>query len=115
VLAAVLAGGGGDDPRGFDPAGDQTYYLGGSYPFAPIAPSDGGWHVVDQGLGSPGDANSPHIIYLVDASPLCGRTLHAAKPDKDGNVIYKTLPPGCSVADSVDVTVAAYPSEPAGN
>jgi hypothetical protein len=97
----------------FDPAGDQTYYLGGSFPFAPIAPSDGRWHVVDQGLGSPGDVNSPHIIYLVDASPLCDRALHAAKPDAEGNVIYKTLPAGCSVADSVDVTVVAYPSESA--
>lgn len=99
----------------FDPAGDQTYYLDGSFPFAPIAPSDGSWHVVDQGLGSPGDVNSPHIIYLVEASPVCDRALHAAKPDAQGNVIYKTLPFGCSVVDSVDVTVAAYPSESAAN
>lgn len=97
----------------FDPAGDQTYYLDGTPPFGPIAPSDGSWHIVDQGLGSPGDVNTPHIIYLVEAAPQCDRALHAAKPNADGNVIYKTLPPGCSVVDSVDVTVVAYPSESA--
>ncbi|MEE4541325.1 hypothetical protein V2S66_05005 [Streptomyces sp. V4-01] len=95
----------------FDPAGDQAYFLDGTAPFAPIAPGDGSWHLVDQGIGSVGDVNTPHIIYLAEASPQCASTLRKAKPDKNGDVTFKTLPTGCTVVDSVDVTVVAYPSE----
>ncbi|MFI0938626.1 hypothetical protein [Streptomyces sp. NPDC021020] len=109
------------DPNGdtgwifdFDPTGDQAYFLNGTPPFAPIAPSDGSWHIVDQGVGSVGDVNTPHTICLVDASPACVKVLHAAKPNADDDVSFKTLPVGCSVVDSVDVTVAAYPSESPG-
>jgi hypothetical protein len=97
----------------FDPAGDQAYFLDGTAPFAPIAPGDGSWHLVDQGIGSVGEVNTPHIIYLAEASPQCAKALRTAKPDKDGDISFKTLPTGCSVVDSVDVTVVAYPSESA--
>ncbi|WUH89412.1 hypothetical protein OG900_04115 [Streptomyces sp. NBC_00433] len=96
----------------FDPTGDQAYFLDGTPPFAPIAPGDGSWHLVDQGIGSVGEVNTPHIIYLAEATPQCARALRTAKPDKDGDVSFKTLPTGCTVVDSVDVTVVAYPSEP---
>lgn len=97
----------------FDPAGDQAYFLEGTAPFAPIAPGNGSWHLLDQGIGSVGDVNTPHIIYLAEATPQCASALRKAKPDKDGNVIFKTLPTGCTVVDSVDVTVVSYPSESA--
>lgn len=97
----------------FDPEGDQAYFLDGTPPFAPIAPGDGSWHLVDQGIGTVGEVNTPHIIYLAEASPQCAKALRTAKPDKDGDVSFKTLPSGCSVVDSVDVTVVAYPSESA--
>ncbi|SHN09217.1 hypothetical protein [Actinacidiphila paucisporea] len=95
----------------FDPRGDQAYFLDGTAPYAPIAPSDGSWHIVDQGIGDVGEVNTPHIIYLAEASPQCASALRTAKPDKNGDVSFKTLPTGCTVVDHVDVTVVAYPSE----
>jgi hypothetical protein len=95
-----------------DPAGDQTYYLDSSPPFAPIAPRNGTWKTVDQSIGSPGDINTPELLYLVDATPQCTQTLTTARPDANGNVSYKTLPPGCTIADSVSLTLLSYPPTP---
>lgn len=90
---------------------DEHYYM--DYPVnsphnaAPIIVNNGSWSYNDAPIGSSGDQNQTYGITVVLASSTCTKKLKSAKPNSDGDIKFKSFPPGCKVETSVDVEVTS--------
>jgi hypothetical protein len=87
---------------------DGTYYLEFyNYPPVPIITANGGWTDTITDLGNPGDNDQDYGIAVVLASPTCTSELERAKPDRNDDIKYTSMPSGCQIEDNIDV-VATY-------
>jgi hypothetical protein len=106
VIVGTVTGLGADTLWVFDhDLGNNRYYRATD---APLEVRDGRWSFLDRPIGSgPDDVGTTFPLVVVRADPECTRTLRAAKPDADGDIVFASLPSGCVEAASVQVVMTA--------
>ena len=76
----------------YDPS-DGSYFQVNNEPLQPVG---GQWIQVDKPIGDPADeVGTVYTIVVIRATQACSDRLKAARPDEDGTVWFKPLPPGC--------------------
>ena len=71
---------------------------------SPIPIADGRWATRQGPLGAPGDEGYQFTLVAVRAAERCSQAITRPAPNKDGDVIFKTLPDGCSELGRLTVT-----------
>ena len=105
TLTGTATGLGGSRLRVFELAPDGLYYVADE---GPVPVHAGRWRFHNGTIGSGAqDVGKVFTTIAVIADAACGRTLAAAVPNGEGNVVYRTLPPGCREGDSVRVRKVA--------
>lgn len=75
---------------------DPTLYRANEQPIE--VTSDGKWAYQDQPIGDLGsvDVGQRYILVVVVASPSCSETVKTKAPNSEGDVVFSSLPSGCS-------------------
>jgi hypothetical protein len=69
----------------------------------PVASQNGEFAIHDGPIGDPGDQLKQYSIIAVVASGQCRATITSKELDADGNYVFPSMPPGCKVADQVQI------------
>lgn len=105
TLTGRATGLGGHRLRIIELAPDGLYYVADEGP-VPVRSGRWSFHNGTIGAGAQ-DVGKTFTTIAVIANAACQRTLTSAVPNAEGNVVYRTLPPGCRAGDSVRVLKVA--------
>jgi hypothetical protein len=83
---------------------NRTYYRDHEHPLDVI---DDKWAFNDAPIGSDSDPlGSTTVIVVIRASESCSNKLESARPNSEGDFVFKSLPAGCVVEDKIRVVKA---------
>ncbi|GAA4607922.1 hypothetical protein GCM10023195_30540 [Actinoallomurus liliacearum] len=96
----------GDVLRIFVYAPDGRFYLTDD---GPVPTRNGAWSSSIQQIGDgTRDIGRFFKITAVRADATCQDTIHGRSQDVNGNIAFLAVPPGCTIADTVDVLKTAW-------